>query len=233
MAQTQPEQTDRAQRRGMAVAVIQGDARIMLADCLDQPGGGTGVQAVRQRDDRFLDQHHAIGVGFGGLDAQRHDAQQRIADRNQPLGDGLDGIAGGIGDDDRRDDGGGVLDQIIEVEADQRLARQHLRARLYLRRQPLAAQRHGVDTDMADQLITVGAAQRDRMARLMHGQHGRVAGGAQRVVDRIDRNTVAQHLFGKDRVRHLGERRHPACQRGINGQVTHRTSLSPNCIPSP
>jgi hypothetical protein len=93
-----------------------------------------------------------------------------------------------------------------------------------LRREPLAAHVHGVQTDVEQHLEPTGRADRDRMVRRVELGYDTVAGSEQPVTERINRDTLADHVLGKDRVRDLLDRDDQSGDRRHQSEVGHRTS---------
>ena len=180
------------------------------------------MQPVRQAHDRLVAHRLARRGGSGGVGCTADDADQRIADRDQPLVRRIgQRHRGTLDDDHRRDRGRGAEHHGVEIEADQRIAAAHRIARRDQRREALAGHRDGVDADMHQQRDALAQPQRHGMAGGMDGQYGRVAGGVQRVADGVDAQPRPHHALGKHRIGNPTERQHPSCQRRLQLHVDH------------
>ena len=113
--------------------------------------------------------------------------------------------------------------QQIQVEADQPIAGRHLLAVGHVDLEALTAQRHRLETDMHQDLGAVVGPERHRVPRFVHLDHHAGAGCEERLAERVDRQAVAHHALGEDRIRRLLERRRPAGEWGEQGEPRHFT----------
>ncbi len=211
--QPEREQSDRTRRRGRAILAADRHFGPACAHGGDDPRGGPGMQAMRQAHDRVAADHGAGDIVRHRGACRTDDAQQRIADRDQPLGGAIGERDALALDDDHRGDGGRrSLHHAVEIEADQRIARPHPVAGRDEHRKPLSVQRDRIDADVHQQRHAAARIQRHRMAGGMDRQHNGVARRVQRIAGWIDRDPRPHHPLGKDRVGHGGKRQDPSCE---------------------
>ena len=104
---------------------------------------------------------------------------------------------------------------LVQVEADQLVTGPDPVADLDLRREALAAHLHGVQADVDQHLEVAEGADRDGVRGRVNVDDLPVARGEEVVAQRVDRDALADHLLGEDRVGHLLDRHDDARQRGL------------------
>ena len=110
-----------------------------------------------------------------------------------------------VGDDDLGEQALGAGCEDLGIELDQRIAGAHEVPVLHLWPEAFALERDGLQADVHQHFEAAGRLERDRVVRGVKAPHDTVAGRAQTIRDGIDRDTLADHLGGEDRVGDLGE----------------------------
>ena len=112
---------------------------------------------------------------------------------------------------------------VVQIELDQRRARLHLVSNLHLWRESLALQRNRVDPHVHQHFHVAGRLKRHRVHGCVLLNDLARTRGAQNVVRRINRNSVAGKLLREDRIGHAFERIDYAGDRRQEGKlaVTH------------
>jgi hypothetical protein len=101
----------------------------------------------------------------------------------------------------------------IQVEADQPLTCPNTLALLHMQLEPLAAERHRVDSNMEQYPGPVLRAQSYCVAGGRNRYQLPIARGMEAASGRIDRHSVTEHASGENAVGRLLERGAPTCQR--------------------
>lgn len=95
-----------------------------------------------------------------------------------------------------------------------------------VRREPFAAQPYGIDAEVDQQLGPVREPERDGVRGGRGGHHFSVAGRHDLARERLDREPVAHHALGEDRVGHGVQTGRPPVHRRTQQDAAHGAGRS-------
>jgi hypothetical protein len=157
-------------------------------------------------------------AGCAGAAAQRH-PRHRVAPGDHPPGrlrvQRRDAVE--VRHEHHREQAARVRRHEVGVEGEQRIAGAHQVPRLRQRREPLALEVHGVETDV-DEDLEPRRREGERVAGAVHLEHARVARRQHAVAQRIDRDPVAGEPLRERGVWDVLERDHHARERRGEGE---------------
>ena len=185
-----------------------------------------GVKTVRRADDDFARGREAIAAANRLLGRSGHELQEEFAGFDLALLDALDdGEPVAVRHHDRGDQALRMRGQEFKVELEERRARLDAFAFAKLTAEALPSQRHGIQSDVNDDLRAAIGSDRHGV---FGGRHeNAVARCVERRAGRIDGYAVAHHPAREHWIGHFVQRRNPALHRCIDRDVGHDPSLRP------
>ena len=127
-----------------------------------------------------------------------------------------------VGDHDLGEQALGSGRHLVQVEADQLVPGPDPVADLDLGVEALAAHLDGVEADVEQHLEVAEGADRDGVRGRVQVDDLPVARGEEVVAQGVDRDALADHLLGEDRVGHLLDRHDDTRQRRLQGKTRDR-----------
>ena len=109
----------------------------------------------------------------------------------------------------------------IEIERNQRIAGAHVFPDGNARPKAFAFQGHGIDADVQQYISAFRRAQADGVTSRVQRNHFAIAWRYKCSVDGINREPIADHLLGEDRVHFYTLRGLPALMRKLSPQILH------------
>jgi hypothetical protein len=213
---------------GLVVTPFEPDVALVLLRQVGQDGRRPGVQALRVRDDDRLGGHaaarrrrRALGHAVPRIASQR-DLGDVVGPGGHQAGarrERRDTVA--IGDHHLGELALGAGRHLVQVEGDELVAGADLVADLDLGGEAFAAHLQGVQTDVEQNLEVSQGPDGDGMGGGMQVADLTVTRGEETVAQGVDRDALADHLLGEDRVGNLLDRHQDTSQWGLQVKTRH------------
>jgi hypothetical protein len=217
-----------ALRVRVVVTSFEPDVALVLLREVGQDGRGPGVQALRVRDDDRVGGHGAarrcrrtLGRAFPLAVAEGdlgdvvgpcgHQARSWRERREEV----------GIGDHHLREQALRAGRHPVQVEADELVTGADLVADLDLRVEALATHLQGIETDVQQHLEVSQGPDGDGVQGGVQVDDLTVTRREETIAQGVDRDALADHLLGEDRIGDLLDRHQDACQRGLEVETRH------------